>query len=184
MKILEDIAILGIENPYLSETTKDYIKKLLANMRIKDWNECYFFVEKIAGSLHNARYGSILEAMANHHSYLGFGIGSEEENQTSFERELAEIKSNFQVRKICFAEQGFLGFVFHKRYATMLQIGESNRELSKDPTGTIPFFKNRINRVWEGRVFFAPGGFYIEVLEPGILGKEFADVLDKYTYPI
>jgi len=144
--------------------------------------EAYKTTEEVAASLHNAMYGSILETMIAHHVFRSFADPVKVEpqiKQEKFDQDLADFKKKFKVNGLYFAEDGFLGFLFHDGYAVMLQIGELDKKVNEEFGKTIPYFRDKNSGEWLGRDCFGNRTFFWGTLQLGPLGKEFAEYLNE-----
>jgi hypothetical protein len=182
MKIHEGRAILDLKSPYLLDSTKIKIEELLGYMERGSSIEAYKATEEVATSLHNVTYESILENMIAHHVSCSFADPVRVDTQikqAKTDQELADFKKKFKVRGLYFAEDGFLGFLFHDGYAVMLQIGESDKKVNEEFGKTVPFFRDKDSGEWLGRECFGNRSLLWGTFQPGPLGKEFAEYLNE-----
>ena len=181
MKIHEGRAILDLKSPYLSDSTKIKIEELLGYMESGGSIESYEATKEVAASLPNAAYGNILETMIEHHVFRSFPdpVRAEPQiKQKKFEQDLADFKKKFKVKGLYFAEDGFLGLLFHDGYGVMLQIGEANKKADEEFGKTVPFFRDRGREEWLGRDCFGNRSFLWGTVQLGPLGKEFTEYLN------
>ncbi|MBN2367679.1 hypothetical protein JXC34_01575, partial [Candidatus Woesearchaeota archaeon] len=180
MEIFENEDILDVESQYLSERTKQELFMLFDYIRHEERDYVYVAVDRVAGSLPNAEYGSILEALIRNVSSDRGGefavFFCSGELQDAYERTLKQFQDGFSVEGVYFWDEGFLGFVFQEGNALMLQISDSSRADDPNYAKTTPFF--RIGGRWKGFEYYGPGGIVRGNFSPALIGSEFARYLD------
>jgi len=172
-------AILEIENPYLEADSKKKLEVLLKCFEIGDRDLSYKATDLLAESLRGAKYTGILSKMAGDISRKNFGFFEKEkaENEAARKETDSDLKRDFAVRGVYFDDNGFLGLVFQRGYAMMIQIPEPDAPEDQPGGRAIPYFRHDDGR-WVGRDYFDHDARMMGGAPPGKLGSKFVEFLE------
>lgn len=181
MAIHEGRDILEVRSPYLGTDSKKELERLL------EWSGeegnrvlAYDATDMVAASLRGAKYGvGLLEKMARDISAKHFGVSEEEieENEAARKETESDLKRDFAVRGVYFDDSGFLGFIFQRDYAMMIQVPEPGASEDRPGGRAIPYFRHDDGR-WVGRDYIDSDARMMGGTPPGHLGKKFAEFLE------